>query len=191
MRKLLPFFLLVLLAAGLAGWQLSVTRVFSTIQPITVVLSIMAAAIFVRLNRGLPSIDWKALSSSERTNLTDRMVSIARDYLFGLFASSCSIATLICLAALSQQQATCLPGWVQSLIAAWFVFIIGISIVWMGYVVWRDYDIVLLQKQVLDNMSAREEQEKILQQAKDKSAAMKAASVVVAPTPVRPFQNNS
>ncbi|MFS8143733.1 hypothetical protein [Rhizobium sp. BR 249] len=190
MRKLLPFFLIVVIVAALAGWQLNISRLFPTFQPISVVLSIMAAAIFVRLNRGMPTIDWKSLTGEERNRIAERMVAIAGDYVVGLGFSGCSIATLVCLVALGPQQATSLSREMQVGIVSWFIFSLGASTVWMGYVIWRDYDIMLLQKQVIEEATLREQRERDIQAAKEKSAAMKASSVTVAPTPVRPFQSN-
>lgn len=187
MRKLLPFITLTFVAAALAGWQLDIARLFPTFQPVSVVLSIMAAAIFVRLNRGMPTIDWKVLTAEERQRITGRMVSIAGDYVVGLGFSICSLTMLVCLLAIGVDTAVILPRWLQIGTVASFILILTNSIVWMGYVIWRDYDIMILQKEVIEAGAKREQIEKDTQAAAEKTAVMKASAVAVPPTSVRPF----
>ena len=45
--------------AALFGWGVPLVRLFDAFQPMIVALSIMIAAIFVRLNRGMPTLEWK------------------------------------------------------------------------------------------------------------------------------------
>ena len=51
---------LVVLATVVFGWEIPLMRLFAALQPLTLVLSIMIAAILVRLNRGMPTLDWKS-----------------------------------------------------------------------------------------------------------------------------------
>jgi len=190
MRKLLPFIILTIVAAAFAGWKLDILRLFPIFQPVSVILSIMAAAIFVRLNRGMPTIDWKALTVDGRQRITGRMVSIARDYIVGLGFSFFSLAFLVCLVGVGVEQAATLPHWLQVTLVSGFVLSLTNAVVWMGYVIWRDYDIMLLQKEVIEEAAKREQREKEKEAANEKTATMKASSVVVAPTPVKPFRTS-
>jgi hypothetical protein len=55
----------------------------------------------------------------------------------------------------------------------------------MGYVVWRDYDIVRVQKALIDATADKEEQEREAQAAVEKVAGMRATNVrgVASPAP--------
>jgi hypothetical protein len=51
----------VLGLATLFAWNVPLLRLFDAFQPMVVALSIMVAAVFVRLNRGRPALEWKSL----------------------------------------------------------------------------------------------------------------------------------
>ena len=45
----------------LFGWVVPLVHLFDAFQAMTVAFSIIIAAVFVRLNRGMPSLEWKSL----------------------------------------------------------------------------------------------------------------------------------
>jgi hypothetical protein len=45
-----------------------------------VALSIMAAALFIRLNRGMPALEWKSLEPDNRKSLTAAIVRLSKEY---------------------------------------------------------------------------------------------------------------
>lgn len=157
MRKLLIFIVPSLLLAAYAGWRLDVSRLYAVFQSLTVCLSIMAAAIFVRLNRGMPTLDWKTIAPTNRNKLTAAVVSLARDYLVGLGLAFSTILMIMVLTSMSAVDVKNLPEVVQQCVVAGFVSLALMSVVWMGYVIWRDYDIVQLQKRVIDEAAQNEE----------------------------------
>jgi hypothetical protein len=78
--------------AGLifARW-VTVDRLAHIGQPMIVAISIMAAGLLVRLNRGMPTLDWKSLEPTKRKILTQRVVDLAREYLLVLFLQSVTL----------------------------------------------------------------------------------------------------
>ena len=64
-------------------------------------------------------------------------------------------------------------------IAAIFSFSASLlfSLIWMAYVIWRDYDIVRLQKTIIDAAADRETRESNNQEALKKREAMKASGL--------------
>ena len=69
-----------LLAAGLFAWAVPLVRLFGAFQPLIVALSIMVAAVFVRLNRGMPTLEWKSLDPVKRKDLTASIVRVTTEY---------------------------------------------------------------------------------------------------------------
>ncbi|MBA4174542.1 MAG: hypothetical protein C0511_18290, partial [Hyphomicrobium sp.] len=65
-----------LLVAGLFAWAVPLVRLFGAVQPLIVALSIMVAAVFVRLNRGMPTLEWKSLEPEKRKELTTSIVAV-------------------------------------------------------------------------------------------------------------------
>ena len=157
MRKLLIFIIPSLLLAAFAGWQLDVSRLYAVFQSSTVCLSIMAAAIFVRLNRGMPTLDWKTVTPANRKKLTSSVVSLAKDYLVGLILAFSTILMIMILTSMTAVDVKALPVLVQQCLVGTFIGLALLSTVWMGYVIWRDYDIVQLQKRVIDEAAENEE----------------------------------
>jgi hypothetical protein len=60
---------MMLVIAAIFGWRLPLARLMDILQPLVVALSIMVAALLVRLNRGMPTLDWKSLESSGAEDL--------------------------------------------------------------------------------------------------------------------------
>ena len=72
---------LCLITGCVFGWLVPLDRLFDAFQPVMTALTIMAAAILVRLNRTMPTIDWKILSSEDGGRLTAEVVKLAEEYL--------------------------------------------------------------------------------------------------------------
>lgn len=57
----------------------------------------MAAAVLVRLNRGMPTLDWKSLEPKGRKNLTAKIVKLQQEYLSILLFNVVLVGVFICL----------------------------------------------------------------------------------------------
>lgn len=187
MRKLGPYFAVGLAVALLIAWQVNIARLFQTFQPIIVCLSIMAAAIFVRLNRGMPSLEWKSLTTQQRKQVTSAVLKLSKDYVIGLIVTATNIIIIIILTAIGKYDALKFEKYYQLGIVFIFSISLILSIIWMGYVIWRDYDIVRLQKRIIDDASDREESESQSVEASKKTAAMKSSMVNVDSATIRPW----
>lgn len=134
------------------------------LQPLIVAISIMAAALLVRLNRGMPTLDWQSLEASERKVLTQRVLELSREYMSVL---ALQLVTLLILLTLSMVKQKTFYGWSGGpvVILGALGALIGLCISRMGYIVWRDTDIVRLQKKLIDDSADRQAIEKASQDA--------------------------
>lgn len=180
------FTLLAVIAGAILGWIVPLDRVIATVSPLVVTFSIMAAAILVRMNRGMPSIDWKSLQQVERESLTGRIVKLTREYLVILSLQAVTLVILIALGVLNTEPnspLTCVPDVWKHAIGAVTGFLLVLSFARMGYVVWRDYDIVKLQKQLIDGAGRRDAQDQNSAEATSRVAAMRTSGLHALPNP--------
>ncbi len=189
MRKLLILLAVGLVLAGIAAAGINITRLYRIFQPIVVCLSIMAAAIFVRLNRGMPSLEWKAITPKERMDLTGAILRLAKDYVIGLGITFFTICLLIGFSLFKPSDLMFFT--ISQKKIAVFVFFSSLfsSLIWMGYVIWRDLDIVKLQKTIIDSAATKEENDAQIAEASAKIEASKSSGLRAPPTTVRNWQN--
>jgi len=174
------FALNIVISVGLgvfAAWQFDIARVFSVLQPTVVCLSIMAAAVFVRLNRGMPTLDWKSLSTEERKNLTERIVDLTRQYMQIIGLNAVALIGIIVLSAAGATDVAALEPRYRQAISGSLIFVLSLCVLRMAYVVWRDYDIVKLQKELLDKAADRDAIEANKKAAEESLTNIKAANL--------------
>lgn len=165
-------------AAVLFAALVPVAHIFDALQPAVTALSIMVAAIFVRLNRGMPTLEWKSVDLDERRRLTSEILSLSKEYglIIGIVA-----ATLLGLVTLSlvgkTEVMTLWPDWAHRAAAGAFGAAGALCSARMAYVVWRDIDIVRLQKSLIDSIGAREATDVLAKRADDKIADIRAAAL--------------
>jgi hypothetical protein len=168
----------VLILAAAFAWVVPIARLFAAFQPLIVALSIIVAALLVRLNRGMPTLDWKGLEPTGRGKLTTKIVELAREYAVIVAVSSILLVLLVSLTVVGEKQLT--QTWLevtQRVVAGVIGGLLGFSLSRMAYVVWRDYDVVKLQKTLIDNASAREEQDNQTLAAEDRISRIRAAGL--------------
>jgi hypothetical protein len=165
----------VLLAgAAVFGLLLTLAQFLKILQPLIVALSIMAAALLVRLNRGMPTLDWKGLDVNDRKMLTQKIVELTREYMVVLSAQA---VTLIVLLVLATKEPTALSSPTQKGIMALAGALVALCGARMAYIVWRDYDIVRIQKKLIDDSADREAVDKASQDALSKVASIRASGL--------------
>lgn len=131
----------VLGLAGLFGWGVPLLRLFDAFQPMIVALSIMIAAIFVRLNRGMPTLEWKSLDLDGRTRLTASIVDLSREYGWIVAVDAAALAGLVALTVVGKADVQAIwPGWAQHLVAAGIGGGAALCVSRMAYVIWRDLE---------------------------------------------------
>src|SRR5690606_7559702 len=101
--------------------------------------------------------------------------------------TSLSIFILVALLGLGPAEAVLMPENARRAAVACFVLAVSFSLVWMGYVIWRDYDIVRLQRTVIDGAADREARDKQVAEAERKTNQMRSSATAVEPTKVKPF----
>jgi hypothetical protein len=158
--------------AGLFGWGIPLVRLFDAFQSLSVAISIMAGSILVRLNRGMPTLEWKAVDPAARNRLTSSIVSVTREYAGALGVNAVFLILLVSLTTVGKADLQASPIWAQRVASATIGAVLTLCLFRMGYVIWRDLDIVRLQKKVIDDAGARDRQE-----AESKAAAEKVADI--------------
>jgi hypothetical protein len=168
----------VLGLAAIFGWGVPLARLFDAFQPMIVSLSIMIAAILVRLNRGMPTLEWKSLDLEKRTQLTGRIVDLSREYGWIIAINGLALAGLVALTVVGKAEVQASwPEWARRLTAAFIGGGAALCVARMSYVIWRDLDIVQLQKQLIDASAARDEAEADVKSSTAKIADIRAAGL--------------
>lgn len=170
-----------LAAAGLAGvfaWGVPLLRLFGAFQPMTVAVSIMIAAVFVRLNRGMPTLEWKSLDPERRAELTRKIVDVSREYIWIVAIQAVSLVGLVTMNVVGADTVQAdWPSWAQRMASGTIGGLAGLCIARMAYVIWRDYDIVGLQKRLIDGTAEKEAVEKQAQLSELKFLDIRAAGL--------------
>lgn len=172
------------LAAGLFAWAVPLVRLFGAFQPLIVALSIMVAAVFVRLNRGMPTLEWKSLDPDKRKDLTASIVSVTTEYGWIIGINAVALVGLVTLSVIGAEDAASWSETVRRVTAGVVGGLVTLCAARMAYVVWRDIDIVRLQKRLIDGAASKESDERELALADEKVARIRSANV--RPVEVKP-----
>lgn len=166
-----------LVTAGLFAWAVPLARIFGAVQPLIVALSIMVAAVFVRLNRGMPSLEWKSLDPEKRKELTSSIVSLTAEYGWIIGINAAALLGLVTLSVVGSDEAALWPEVGRRIAASVIGGALALCAARMGYVVWRDIDIVRLQKRLIDGAADKEALEREVAAADQKVMEFKSANV--------------
>ncbi|MCK8788184.1 hypothetical protein M0638_27935 [Roseomonas sp. NAR14] len=175
---LLCTILAVLAGAAFFGYAVDLLHLLPALQPIVVGLSIMAAAVFVRLNRGMPTLDWKTLEPRQRSNLTAAIVSLTAEYGAILAMMGITLVALVTITTLGVDYVKL--NWskeMRSYASSFIGALLSLCASRMAYVIWRDYDIVRLQKILIDKAGEKESTENQQKASSEKVVAMKSAGL--------------
>lgn len=179
-----PTIVVTLIVAGLFAWAVPLVRLFGAFQPLIVALSIMVAAVFVRLNRGMPTLEWKSLDPDKRRDLTASIVSVTTEYGWIIGINAAALIGLVTLSVIGADEAASWPEEVRRAVASAVGGLVTLCAARMAYVVWRDIDIVRLQKRLIDGAASKESDERERALADEKVANIRSANV--RPVDVKP-----
>jgi hypothetical protein len=166
--------------AAVFGLWLTLDQFAKILQPLIVALSILSAALLVRLNRGMPTLDWKSLDVSDRKMLTQKIVELTREYMLVLSVHGVAMISLLVIAV---KDAKTFSGYAQQgtmAVAGGLVALCGAR---MAYIVWRDFDIVRLQQKLIDDSADKEAIEKASQEALSKVTSIRTSGLRPGPKP--------
>ena len=135
--------------------------------------AIIAAAVLVRLNRGVPSLDWKAVDVEAAERLLRRLEEVAKVYIALIAMTLISITILLAVIYLNT-QAFSYKRDIMVALSASFGTILGLVLGRMAYVVWLYLDIVRLQSAVIVSAARAEEAKKQEKVASEKLATIEA-----------------
>ncbi|MEI6558129.1 MAG: hypothetical protein WCO00_06950 [Rhodospirillaceae bacterium] len=170
--------------AGLFAWTVPLVRLFDAFAPMITGLSIMVAAVFVRLNRGMPTLEWKSLDPEKRKDLTAAIVRVTTEYGWIIGIIAFVLAGLVTFSVIGKADAALWPDWIRRVASSAIGGLVSLCAARMAYVVWRDIDIVRLQKRLIDGLALRESNEQQGKLADDKVASIRTANV--RPVEVKP-----
>lgn len=165
------------IAAGLFAWAVPLERLFGAFQPLMVALSIMVAAVFIRLNRGMPTLEWQSLEPTDRSGLTSAIVRLTTEYGWIIAIIALTLSAIVTLSVIGTEAAVAWHEAIRRSVSGALGGALGLSFSRMAYVIWRDIDIVRLQKQLIDGVAAKEEDERQAALADEKVTEFKAANV--------------
>lgn len=135
--------------------------------------AIIVAAVLVRLNRGVPSLEWKYVNADALESLLSRLEDIAKVYIAVVLLATVSILVLLAVVFIENLTFAAKAETVLWLSAA-FGALLGILLSRMAYVVWLDFDIVRLQKQVIISAAEAEQAKEQTKVAEDKITSIAA-----------------
>lgn len=187
MIRLLHIAFACFMAVAIAMWG-PWEHIFIVLQPLTTTLSIVMAAIFVRLNRGMPTLDWKSIPLDKRKKLSQAVYEVSKEYLGVLVLSGVSLCTVLVLTGAGITTFICWPAWVRTFAGVALGFSLALTVTRMAYVVWRDLDIVLLQKTIVDELvtaPTRPVPPEEVERSRDLHKSMKSAALSGGKVPVR------
>lgn len=175
------------------AWCVPLSHLYEGLQPLVTATSIMAAGVLVRLNRGMPTLDWKGLAPADREKLTTAIVDLNSEYVAILAIGALLAGSLVALMIIGPASAAGVTGWpepAQRVTTGTVGMLLGLSVVRVAYVVWRDLDVVKLQKALIDNAAANELRSIATEEAGRKVEAIRGANLRPAPKPpVREWPN--
>lgn len=164
------------IGAFVFGRYVAPDRLAVSLTPLITVQTIMAAAVLVRLNRGMPTIDWKSVAAASRVHLTGAIVAVTREYATLVAVIGLTLSYLIGLSIVGEANLVALePTYRANVVTGLAGFLIGLTVARMVYVVWRDVDIVVLQKTVVDESGTAELGQQERDRANAKVEAMRSA----------------
>lgn len=166
-------FFIVTCSTTYLSFRVGLLPLFPVLQPVVVVSTILVAAILVRLNRGMPSLEWKSVDPRDRAELTTRIVEMARHYVTALAIVSVTLIGALILLGIGPDYAKSLTPRTQEIVAAVCGASAGMSITHMAFIVWRDFDLVVLQKRLIDRLAAKEIQDEEVRSASERGSAIK------------------
>ncbi|WP_182356460.1 hypothetical protein [Komagataeibacter europaeus] len=138
------------LAACIFGWRVPLETLFNAFSSLTTALSIVSAAVFVRLNRGMPSFEWKSADPKKRSHLTSAILELTKEYVGIIAINGILLSILIILTTYGKPSIAEWSHPIQRITSGLIGGLITLCVIRMSYVTWRDYDIVHLQKELID-----------------------------------------
>jgi hypothetical protein len=152
-------------SATFSFWLVPVSEWAATAKSILTVLAIFAAAILVRLNRGMPTIDWSKVDPDDRSALVTDIKKLAREYGVTLIFIGVALTAFLFLDRINgvtplSRRVLAAPEYVAQIISAMSGAISSFVLVRIAYIVWRDIDIVDLQAGVISQAANAEKIER-------------------------------
>lgn len=165
---------------GGIGFYLGRDEVSSNASMLLTFQGIIAAAVLVRLNRGVPSLDWKAVKYDAVEKLLQRLEDIAKSYIAVVIINAISIFILIFIQFYNK------PEYLYSekvimILSTIFGCLLGLLLGRMTHVVWLDLDIVRLQKAVILSAAESENKKTQILSASEKLSEMEKVRITAFP----------
>lgn len=167
----------MMVGAYIFGRFISLDQFLPSVQAIVTVLSIMMAAVFVRLNRGMPTLDWKSVDLDQRVALTGKISEVTLEYVVICGCLAITLVGFLGLQIVGAPALKCLQSQTLIGIIGACGGLLGLCGARMTYVVWRDYDIVRLQKRIIDDAGHTEQKLKEQTIAEERISVIKSSGI--------------
>lgn len=138
--------------------------------------SVFAAAVLVRLNRGLPSVDWKSVDEISLKDLLDEIEKVSKGYaviLFIIFGGLTSTVSVLFVGGQLSLGNIDISRTISGIVGAF----LGLSISRMCHLIWIDVEIVRLQRRVVESAASETERKTQSEIAKEKLAEIESVTL--------------
>jgi hypothetical protein len=125
----------------------------------------------------MPNLEWKAILPTDRSRLSTAILDLTREYVGMIAANSVLLISIVILTAVGKDALGAWPLWITRSISAFIAGLSTLAVSRITYVVWRDYDIVKLQKELIDAAAKREANGAEAEIAERKIQEMRATSL--------------
>lgn len=140
-------------------------------------LSIFAAAVLVRLNRGLPTVDWKSVDPGDLGRLLDRLEDVAREYVI-VFCQILFALFFVFISKFVPQETVfstlIVPRWISGIVGS----LLGLCVSRIVHLVWLDVSIIRLQRRVIVSAAEENDRQKQAEIANEKLAEIARARIL-------------
>lgn len=179
----LATFFVTAAAATLFALLVPLAYLYDGFGALTTALSIMAAALLVRLNRGMPSLEWKSMEPDRRPVVTAGILRVSRQYLYIVALTAVTLAVIVSLSAgkviVFPQPGfgPAWPLWATRTASGLVGGLVALVLSRMAYVLWRDYDIAVLQARLIEITAERDATEAQAKIAEERLKGMKGSNL--------------
>lgn len=149
------------------------------VQSLITISTVFMAAVLVRLSRGIPTIEWKATALIERENLLNSISQLAKEYIYTIVTAGLviftSLSCLIFFPTLLIEKCFAIFHFsirYYSIIPGLIFGLFGVLIFQIARVLWRDFDIIQLQSQLIMRIGVDEAHQIETKSAKEKVEQM-------------------
>ena len=125
----------------------------------------------------MPTLDWKSVELNKRTQLTAQILNLTQEYLWIVSIIAITLIGLLGLTVVGDENISSWHSWGKQAGSGLIGGAITLCFARMAYVAWRDFDIVRLQKHIIDASAASDTQANEVKAAEETISSIKSAGL--------------